>query len=75
MLRPGPILFFFQGCYKTVYDWIITNLNIVIIVAVAILGVQILGIIFAFCLCKAVGSERDFHYKYWAKKKFQDQET
>ena len=57
-------LVFFQGCYKTVYDWIITNLNIVIIVAVAILGVQILGIIFAFCLCKAVGSERDFHYKY-----------
>lgn len=53
-----------KGCYKTVYDWIITNLNIVIIVAVAILGVQILGIIFAFCLCKAVGSERDFHYKY-----------
>ena len=52
----------FQGCYKTVYDWIITN--IVIIVAVAILGVQILGIIFAFCLCKAVGNERDFHYKY-----------
>lgn len=25
---------------------------------------QILGIIFAFCLCKAVGNERDYHYKY-----------
>jgi hypothetical protein len=35
------MILFIQGCYKTVYDWIITNLNIVIIVAVAVLGIQV----------------------------------
>lgn len=53
-----------RGCYDTVYDFLISNLNIVIGVAVGVIALQILGIIFAFCLCKAVGNERDFHYKY-----------
>jgi tetraspanin-18 len=53
-----------KGCYDTVYDFLISHLNVVIGVAVAVIAVQILGIIFAFCLCKAVGNERDFHYKY-----------
>jgi tetraspanin-18 len=53
-----------KGCYKTVYDMMISNLNIVIGVSVGVLAVQILGIIFAFCLCKAIGNDRDYHYKY-----------
>ncbi|TRY71756.1 hypothetical protein TCAL_09985 [Tigriopus californicus] len=53
-----------RGCYQTVYDFIISHLNVVIIVAVCVIAIQILGIIFAFCLCKAVGNERDFLYKY-----------
>lgn len=53
-----------KGCYKRVYDWVISNLNIVIGVLVGVLAVQILGIIFAFCLCKAIGNDRDYLYKY-----------
>ena len=41
------------------------NQHIVIGVSVGILALQILGIIFAFCLCKAIGKDRDYHYKYW----------
>lgn len=52
------------GCYQVVDDWIVGNLNIVIGTAVGVIGIQILGIIFAFCLCKAVSNERDYHYKY-----------
>lgn len=52
------------GCYEQVYNWIIGNLNIVIGVAVGVIGVQILGIIFAFCLCKAIGHNNDYPYKY-----------
>jgi len=54
-----------KGCYDTVNTWITEHLNIVIGTAVAVIGVQILGIIFAFCLCKAVSHERDYRaYKY-----------
>jgi len=53
-----------KGCYETVNTWITEHLNIVIGTAVAVIGVQILGIIFAFCLCKAVSHERDYRYKY-----------
>lgn len=53
-----------QGCYETVRSWIIDNLNLVIGIAAAVIGLQILGIIFAFCLCKAVGHDHDYRYKY-----------
>ena len=53
-----------QGCYDTVYDFAIRHLNVVIGVCVGLMAIQILGIIFAFCLCKAVGNDRDYHYKY-----------
>ena len=56
--------FLFQGCYETVYDHLISRLNIVIGVVVGVVAVQLLGIIFAFCLCHSVGNERDYHYKY-----------
>jgi len=54
-----------QGCYEKVVDWINSNLNLVIGTAVAVIGVQVLGIIFAFCLCNAVNHERRYpSYKY-----------
>ena len=53
-----------QGCYERVYDHLISRLNIVIGVVVGVVAVQLLGIIFAFCLCHSVGNERDYHYKY-----------
>lgn len=58
--------YFNVGCYDRIQDWIRGNLNIVIGTAVGVIGLQILGIIFAFCLCKAVSSERNYHrgYKY-----------
>lgn len=53
-----------QGCYDTVRSWITQHLNLVIGIAAAVIGIQILGIIFAFCLCKAVGHDHDYRYKY-----------
>jgi len=52
------------GCYEKVKNKLISNLTIVIGVACGVLALQILGIIFAFCLCKAIGNDRDYHYKY-----------
>lgn len=52
------------GCYETVKNSMTANLNIVVGVAASILALQILGIIFSFCLCKAIGNDRDYHYKY-----------
>ena len=42
----------------------IRNVETVMGVCAGVIAIQILGIIFAFCLCKAVGGERDYHYKY-----------
>jgi len=54
------------GCYDKIKNWIQLNLTIVIGTAAGVIGLQVLGIIFAFCLCKAVTSERNYHrgYKY-----------
>ena len=57
--------FFFQGCYEAVINKAVENQHVVIGVSVGILALQILGIIFSFCLCKAIGKDRDYHYKYW----------
>lgn len=57
---------FNKGCYSKIANWIQGNMTIVIGTAAGVLGLQVLGIIFAFCLCKAVTSERNYHrgYKY-----------
>ena len=59
--------FYFQGCYDRVKDFMLMHYWWVIGVSVGVLALQILGIIFAFCLCKAIGSDRDYHYKYWPR--------
>jgi len=53
-----------KGCYNKFKNWVQQNLNLVIGAVVGVAAVQLLGIIFSFCLCKAVGNERDYHYKY-----------
>ena len=58
------ILLLFQGCYEAVINKAVENQHVVIGVSVGILALQILGIIFSFCLCKAIGKDRDYHYKY-----------
>jgi len=52
------------GCYSKVSLMVSENLDMVISVIVVLAAIQLLAIIFAFCLCRAVGLERDFHYKY-----------
>ncbi|XP_031573558.1 CD63 antigen-like [Actinia tenebrosa] len=46
-----------QGCYNTLKDTIMKNLKSVAGVAVAILVIQILGMIFAICLVRRIGKE------------------
>ena len=40
------------------------NIDMVIGMVVVLAAMQLLAIIFSFCLCRAVGKERDYHYKY-----------
>jgi len=52
------------GCYTKFSQMVTGDLNMVIGVVVVLAAIQLLAIIFAFCLCRAVGQERDYHYKY-----------
>jgi len=52
------------GCYAKLANKVNENVNIVIGVVVVVAATQLLAIIFAFCLCRTVGKERDYHYKY-----------
>jgi hypothetical protein len=52
------------GCYQKFSITVKENVNIVIVVVVVVAATQLLAIIFALCLCRAVGRERDYHYKY-----------
>jgi len=52
------------GCYNRLSEMIVENLDLVIAAVVIVAGVQLLAIILAFCLCRAVGKDRDYHYKY-----------
>jgi len=63
-----------QGCYDTVRSMFLKNYWWVIGVSVTVLALQVLGIIFAFCLCKAIGKDydRDYHYKYWPRAESRD---
>lgn len=53
-----------KGCLNKFVYLVRENLNLVIGIVVGLAALQLLGIIFAFCVCRAVGVERDFHYKY-----------
>jgi len=52
------------GCYEQLANKVNENVNIIIGVVVVVAATQLLAIIFAFCLCRTVGKERDYHYKY-----------
>jgi tetraspanin-18 len=53
-----------KGCYNKFTTWVKDNLNLVIGAVVGVAAVQLLAIIFSFCLCRAVGNEREYQYKY-----------
>lgn len=53
------------GCFDRTTQLIEDNLTLVIGAVVVVAAVELLAIIFSFCLCRAVGKERDYHhYKY-----------
>jgi len=52
------------GCYNKFSSMVNVNIDMVIGVVVVVAAIQLLAIIFSFCLCRAVGQERDYHYKY-----------
>eukprot|EP00092_Neocalanus_flemingeri_P079328 GFUD01098813.1.p1 GENE.GFUD01098813.1~~GFUD01098813.1.p1 ORF type:complete len:292 (+),score=99.27 GFUD01098813.1:117-992(+) len=52
------------GCYTKFSFMVTENLDLVIGAVVVVAATQLLAIIFAFCLCRAVGQERDYYYKY-----------
>jgi len=56
--------FLHTGCYDKLNSHITDNLDLVIGAVVGVAAAQLLAIVFAFCLCRAVGNERDYHYKY-----------
>ena len=54
-----------NGCYDTLTRNIEENLDLVISAVVVVAAIELLAIIFSFCLCRAVGKEQDYHhYKY-----------
>jgi len=52
------------GCYNKFSSMVNENIDMAIGVVVVVAAIQLLAIIFSFCLCRAVGQERDYHYKY-----------
>jgi len=52
------------GCYSKVSTMVTRNVDMVIGVVVVIAATQMLAIVLSFCLCRAVGKDRDYHYKY-----------
>ena len=52
------------GCYSKVSTIVARNVDMVIGVVVVIAATQMLAIVLSFCLCRAVGKDQDYHYKY-----------
>ncbi|XP_050305725.1 tetraspanin-18-like [Anthonomus grandis grandis] len=46
------------GCYNKVKDLILVNMNIVIVAAATLAGVEIIGVIFAFCLANSINKAK-----------------
>lgn len=52
---------FFQGCYNSLTSWLLAYLNPVLITIIILISVEMIAVIFAFCLCK--GIERELRRK------------
>ena len=53
------------GCFTKTTELIEQNLDLVIGAVVVVAAIELLAIFFSFCLCRAVGKEREYHhYKY-----------
>ena len=49
--------FEFQGCYRAMVDYLTENLEMVVGIGVGLGVSQLLGVIFAFCLCHAIAND------------------
>jgi len=56
--------FYLEGCYVRFHDLVASNLDLAIGAVVVVAAGQLLAIILSFCLCRAVGTERNYYYKY-----------
>ena len=45
---------FSQGCYNRVFSWMQSHLNPVLIFLILLATVEVIAVIFAVCLCKAI---------------------
>ncbi|XP_072391470.1 tetraspanin-9-like [Diabrotica undecimpunctata] len=54
--------YYSKGCYKEVINWIMSNLNMVIIVLVVFGVVEILGVLLSFCLVNFINKSNRFNY-------------
>lgn len=50
-------LFSLKGCYSRIMEYFHSHMEIVIGVGVGLGVTQILGIVFAFCLCQAIDND------------------
>ena len=48
------LLLVFQGCYGRVFSWMQSHLNPVLIFLILLATVELIAVIFAVCLCKAI---------------------
>nr|CAD7441982.1 unnamed protein product [Timema bartmani] len=46
--------YYMKGCYETFYNWLMEHINTAIGVGIGLGLLQLLGIFFAFCLCKSI---------------------
>nr|CAD7406223.1 unnamed protein product [Timema poppensis] len=46
--------YYLKGCYETFYNWLMEHINTAIGVGIGLGLLQLLGIFFAFCLCKSI---------------------
>jgi len=56
--------YYLEGCYARFHDLVASNLDLAIGSVVVVAAGQLLAIILSFCLCRAVGTERNYYYKY-----------
>ena len=55
-----------QGCFDKINSLLSNEIDVIIGVVVCVAAVELLAVVFAFCLCRAAGKEQDYnnHYKY-----------
>ncbi|XP_063244344.1 CD151 antigen-like [Bacillus rossius redtenbacheri] len=48
--------YYSKGCYKRMHEWLMDHINVMIGIGIGLGLLQLLGIFFAFCLCRSIDS-------------------